>query len=354
MTTITLAPVNVLHVVYASIAIFSIALILNKNQYKALIILLLAHATQDVFNIVEELKVFVSFPLVTPAIQLAVGPLYYLFAKNLIHGNFVVKKHFVHLLPACIGIAFTTWWPEVLQVAFVIFLIYIFLTFRLLQHYRQTLVEVTADSDRYALNWLTRTLGIIGVIECIDFVRLNSQLQMSQDVFIYSYFFSELIHLFITCYLIIKAVNHPRLFADISEFEGIVNTPPHLEQKQIDNEQAKTIFINIEQHLERTSAYRQAKYSLRQLAKEIGLSEQMVSWSINQGGELSFSDYINSLRINEVKRTFANSSAQQNILDVAFSAGFSSKSTFNAVFKRNLGVTPSQYLKNSGYASLKQ
>jgi AraC-like DNA-binding protein len=111
-------------------------------------------------------------------------------------------------------------------------------------------------------------------------------------------------------------------------------------------DQARTVFVDISRYLKKSQAYRQAKYSLRQLADEMGLSEQMISWSINQGGGLSFSDYVNSLRIEAVKQSFLDTPEQRNILQTAFDAGFNSKSTFNAVFKRNLGLTPSQYLKN--------
>ena len=346
MTTITLAPVNVLHIIYASIAIFSLTLIVGEKRYKALALLLVAHSIQEIFNIFEELNIFIEDPIVTPAVQLAIGPLYYLFAKNLIYGDLKIGRHFIHLIPAFIGLGFTYWWPELLQVAFVILIIYFFLTFRLLRHYHRILLEITAESDSYALTWLTRILIVTGSIEFVDFIRLNLQLQLSSEVASNWYFVSELLSLLITCYLVWKALSQPKLFAGISEFEEILNTDakPGNNQQSEELEQARTIFTAISLHLEQTSAYLQSKYSLRQLATEMGLSEQLVSWSINQGGGLSFSDFINSLRIEDVKQLLLDKSDNKNILEIAHSVGFNSKSTFNAVFKRNLGVTPSQYL----------
>ena len=348
MNTITLAPVNILHIVYSALALFSLALLFGKQRFKALALLLVAHFVQETFNIFEELNIFIEDPRVTPAVQLAIGPLYYLFAKNLIYGDLQIRRNLVHLLPAFIGLGFTTWWPEVLKVAFVLLVIYFFLTFKLLNHYHRVLAEVTADCDTYALDWVTRTLVVVGIIEFIDFVRLNVQLELPYDVFTYWYFVSELLSMAVTLYLVLKALGQPQLFGGIVEFEKIVNTNQSAinDDRTGESDQARTIFVDISRHLEQSQAYRQAKYSLRQLADEMGLSEQMISWSINQGGGLSFSDYINSMRIEAVKQSFLETSGQRNILDIAFNAGFSSKSTFNAVFKRNLGVTPSQYVKN--------
>ena len=39
--------------------------------------------------------------------------------------------------------------------------------------------------------------------------------------------------------------------------------------------------------------------------------------------------------------------ASLKLLDLAFDSGFSSKSTLNNVFKREVGMTPSQFLKKS-------
>jgi AraC-like DNA-binding protein len=347
VTAISLTPLDILHIIYLAIAVFGVFLVFGENRFKALLLLLGWHALEEVFNLIEELKIFDQLPLITPAIQLAVGPLYYLFAKNLIYGDIQLKKHLFHFLPVFIALGFTAWWPQLMQIAFVIFLVYFFLTFRLLQHYHKVLAEITSDDASYALKWLTRTFIVIGVIKIVDAVRLNVQLVVSYDVFYYQYFVIEILSLFITVYLTLKAIRHSHLFLGIRDFEETVipQKDKLSNESSVELEQARSIFSSIDKHLQQTHGYRQAKYSLRQLSEELGLTEQMVSWSINQGGTLSFSDYINSLRIEEVKLSLLDKSQKKSILDIAFEAGFNSKSTFNAVFKQSLGVTPSQFIK---------
>ena len=73
MATVTFHSVNILHIIYATIVIFSIFLVFGKDRYKALGILLLFTAIQMVFNILEELDITRQYYLVTPAIPLALS-----------------------------------------------------------------------------------------------------------------------------------------------------------------------------------------------------------------------------------------------------------------------------------------
>ncbi len=47
VTSINLAPVNIIHIIYSTMAIFSILLVFGKKPYKALALLLVVHAIQE-------------------------------------------------------------------------------------------------------------------------------------------------------------------------------------------------------------------------------------------------------------------------------------------------------------------
>ena len=82
------------------------------------------------------------------------------------------------------------------------------------------------------------------------------------------------------------------------------------------------------------------------LSEILSLNERDISQAINHGGKTNFCDYINGLRIAhfiELSRT----SLPDNILQMALASGFSSKSSFNTVFKKLIHTTPSQYLKEN-------
>ena len=61
---------------------------------------------------------------------------------------------------------------------------------------------------------------------------------------------------------------------------------------------------------------------------------------------ISFFDFINSYRVEEVKKQLADTAmANRNILGIALDCGFNSKATFNTAFKKFTGMTPSAYQK---------
>ena len=341
MTSITLAPVNIIHVAYVTLVLFSILLVIGRPQYKALVLLLATHLIQEFLNPFEELHI--THYLLTPAFQLAFGPLYYLFVKNLIYGDLNIRQHLIHLIPVVIAMALTRWWPIELMVAFIILVIYIVASFRLIRRYHKILSETLSDGEKHSLIWLIRTFSVIFLVELVDFTRLNLQQALSYNILVNWYFVSALVSLICTAYLVLKAVRQPVLYDGISRLETSLNTSFVSTEKDL--ELAKTIFTAIEVHQHQTGAYRQPKYSLKNLADDMQLTEQNVSWALNRGGEKSFSDFINHLRLEEVKQSLKQNKNNKNVLDIAFAAGFSSKSTFNAVFKKSTGITPSQYLQ---------
>lgn len=347
MNEIIFAPVNIIHVAIISIVLFSLFLVMGKSQYKALAALLIILAVENIFNILEELGITRHIHLITPAVTLAYGPVYYLFAKNLVYGGLSLRKHALHFLPAILALPFTIWWIHVLQVSFIILVIYIIMTFRLLNYYHQVLAEVTADSESHTLRWLSLTLAVIFALSIIDFTRMNLQLTLSLWVLTRWYFISTAIILTYTCYLVIKAVRQPMLYSGIADFERNAATTQQQDGNSNEQEAAlehsSTLFKEIDDYVQSSHAYRQAKYSLRNLAEDLGLDQREVSLAINTVGEKSFSDYINAFRVKEVIHQITVNKDQYSLLEIGLNAGFNSKSSFNAVFKKLTGFTPSQY-----------
>jgi AraC-like DNA-binding protein len=98
----------------------------------------------------------------------------------------------------------------------------------------------------------------------------------------------------------------------------------------------------------REHPYRDPDLTLPDLAERLGTTPHKLSEVLN--GELSqtFYDFVNSYRVEDVRRRLAKSdSRNQNLLTLAMDAGFASKSTFNQVFKKQTGQTPSAYRQAS-------
>jgi AraC-like DNA-binding protein len=91
--------------------------------------------------------------------------------------------------------------------------------------------------------------------------------------------------------------------------------------------------------------YREPALTIGQVAKRSGYPEYLVSAVINRRFGGTFWDYINRLRVEAVRARLADRQDARTILDIAYDCGFTSKSTFNAAFKRQIGETPSSYRK---------
>ena len=84
--------------------------------------------------------------------------------------------------------------------------------------------------------------------------------------------------------------------------------------------------------------------SLKSLSDELNISDKKLSYLLNQYMNVSFYDYINSLRVEEVKQKILDPSyAQYTLLAIALECGFNSKTSFNRTFQRFEGITPSKY-----------
>lgn len=93
--------------------------------------------------------------------------------------------------------------------------------------------------------------------------------------------------------------------------------------------------------------------SLKKLAEMMDISPNKLSQVINSQKDKNFFDFVNSYRIRELTELLKeDENKQYTILSLALDAGFNSKSTFNASFKKLTGLTPSEYLKSIDKAPL--
>lgn len=89
--------------------------------------------------------------------------------------------------------------------------------------------------------------------------------------------------------------------------------------------------------------WRDPQLNLERLARLLGTNTAYLSRALNEGLHLSFNEAINRLRVAEVCRRLTHDAGASELLDIAFAAGFSSKTSFNRSFKIQTGQTPSQF-----------
>jgi len=100
--------------------------------------------------------------------------------------------------------------------------------------------------------------------------------------------------------------------------------------------------------MEDQKLYCDTTLKLSNFAEKLSIPSKYVSQVINQNLNLSFTDYLIQLRLEDAKRSLKDPKKQHfTISGIAEESGFASSSRFNHLFKKHIGLTPSQYQKRS-------
>jgi len=105
----------------------------------------------------------------------------------------------------------------------------------------------------------------------------------------------------------------------------------------------KVIFAMEKEHI-----YRDEDVSLSKLSNVLSIPPYHLSQVINEKLKKNFNDLVNSYRIEDAKEKLKDiSNNNLTILEIAFDVGFNSKTAFNRAFKKQTGMTPSQFRNKS-------
>lgn len=95
--------------------------------------------------------------------------------------------------------------------------------------------------------------------------------------------------------------------------------------------------------LQYCSAHYKEKITVGEVARELSISRSTVSHIFSERLDINFCEYINTLRLRDAERLLANRS--YSITQVSDMSGFSDVRSFNRVFLKKYGISPSAYRK---------
>jgi AraC-like DNA-binding protein len=105
-----------------------------------------------------------------------------------------------------------------------------------------------------------------------------------------------------------------------------------------------TIAEKVESYMKLKKPFLDNELTIVELASQLGLPRHHIAQVINVKFGKNFYNYVNEYRIQNVIDTLKNSEFDDyTLLRIALDSGFNSKSTFNTVFKRLIGISPSEY-----------
>jgi len=329
----------------------------------------------DVFLLMQ--RVYFSNPQLAGwgnCLPLLFGPLLYLYTQSILIENFRFSgRKWLHLLPFIIAcIALEVFWlkqPVDLQtkileailarkipdsvylsssIIFIQFLIYIIASIRLIRKYKKKVAEKFSDYKRTNLAWLYSTIVFFTVLMSIS--MLNGWLGLTP--FAQYYYIAFTIIIFAMLIFVIRVVlgtmRNPDFFGMEEErpsAEFQLPTAKYAGSGLVDSEKQR-ILQEILQHMENKKPWLEPELTVDQLATALNIRPKILSQVINETLHQNFFDFINRYRIEEAKRLLNNPPDKKiTVLEVLYQVGFNSKSSFNTLFKRHTGLTPSEFKK---------
>ncbi|MBD5355755.1 MAG: helix-turn-helix transcriptional regulator [Bacteroides sp.] len=126
--------------------------------------------------------------------------------------------------------------------------------------------------------------------------------------------------------------------------------PTHDPQPVVSAENAEVIYAKIKYEVEENQIWRDKTITRESFADRVGCNRTYFSEVVKMKTGMTYSNYMNQLRINEAVRLLSDPSHADEISlrQLSDDLGFISLSTFYAAFKKIVGMTPAIYKKTSG------
>jgi AraC-like DNA-binding protein len=290
------------------------------------------------------------------AISLAIAPLAYLHIHALIHGRWPTAG-WRHLIPAAIQFAylggafavlrqpFKNEWLDRSAMAYdaitgagvVAGLVMYGVAGRSsIQRYGTWLSHQRSDDHRFALAWLGRAVAALFLL-----LALWSAYGVTDLIRPLGY--SGLMGLYvgiaaIALFIGIEGWRHAALPFPIL-VEADPPSPPTAGWTTRADDWAERV--------RRERLYADPELSISTLARTLGTNSAYISRALNEGLGQNFAAFINRLRSEEVAARLRDGT-DEDLLDLAFDCGFSSKASFNRAFRAAFDCSPSAYRRAHG------
>ena len=336
----------------------------NANSYLAMLfgVLVILFISTDVGEYISEKWIWLYAINILENTIILIPSFLYIAVYHFVHApaNFL-KKHYLLFLPFLFIAIFRTFsiWAETYSLAlenFIDTLDFIFLiglyiyslivfywVVKMLINHHKNVLNFHANTQGVDLNWLYKLMFVFPILFIAQVVFNFSSNQY------YLINFSDIAIFLILFFCGFHIVQQREIF-DLT-MQGKVlaekEIPEQIYAKKevlIDEHLMLEIVNNLEKVMKEEKPYLNQNLSLNLLADKLNSRTHIVSYVLNTHYNLNFYNYINNFRFDYCKALIKNPKKQHlSIEGIALEGGFGSKSTFNTLFKKQSGMTPTQY-----------
>jgi AraC-like DNA-binding protein len=324
------------------------------------------------FFVTDYIQDYLDLMIFRWTICLLAMPLFYLYVLSVCYSDFRLKwKHLVHLLPILlVNLVFIPrlylasnsdmkllsgdleHMPEIYLIQILIefqYVFYIVSAFLILKKYREIYLEnytnPSTSTYKYLFQMTTVFLIAHGLVALKNLLRYSDYRQM----FLWLNVVVGSVALFITCWLVMKALNHPELFRGInSRLQLTKDILPEVEEKtaskNIQDDAISSQISTLKQYMAQKEPFLDPSLTIQELANQIDIPVRDLSVLINHHIDQHFFDFVNEYRIQKAMGILKDQSRSQlTVLEILYEVGFNSKSSFNTSFKKHTNLTPTAY-----------
>ena len=221
--------------------------------------------------------------------------------------------------------------------------LYLALSYRTLRRHLRRIKNTFSSIERISLSWLRVLLSGFFVLWIIGlFVEINGGRDHSMNV----------VWLFVSVLMYIigyMGLRQPEIFS-AGYFEDIPDrNRKKYKRSTLTREMAEKYLDRLIHFMETQKPFLKEDISLYNLAKQLSISPHHLSQIINEKCHKNFFEFVNGYRVEEVKRLIADPRNKHlNITSIGLDAGFQSISAFHSTFKKQTGMTPTQFKHSIG------
>ncbi len=297
-----------------------------------------------------------------------IGPLYYLYAESLLAENFHFDlKRAAHFLPALLcyllllpfyakpAAGKAAFLSGLIKSGYVIFpldqfllmalstfqmLAYFYLAFALLRNYEERFKDESANTEILNVDWLKKIsigFSLYMMLFFVAYFQLFLLKAHRQEIF---YFAMLVLSGFIHA-VGYHAIRQPEIFSG----KKLLPPAPKYQKNILPETRMKNYLEKLLHLMETEQSYLNPELKLSDVAEALHISSNHLSQVINAELGKNFFDFINARRVEEAQRRLLDPKyAHYTILAIALEVGFNNKASFNRVFKKHTGMTPSEFV----------
>lgn len=242
--------------------------------------------------------------------------------RNMVPGTIGIENATINILPDYPAL--------ILQTA-----LYHYLMLRHIAMYRKNHTRTTPGAEKRLLPWMILVFSV-SLFSYITFFAFMFSGSIQQ--YVYEILFTVVIY-----FSAYKLLSMPEIFSG-NTLKNNYPTTGTTNRSETQDQLIERFTV----YIETSKIYLEPDITIGEICERIGTPVHRISRALNRRTRKNFYCILNEYRVEEAKRKLRDTDlSDRSVLAIGLDSGFNSKSSFNDVFKKITGVTPTEFRSNA-------